>query len=366
MTRNNFLQLENLTNMRDLKYLLAYTAPLLVLAGLYWQGAWTWGLAIETFAVIPILETLIPASAKNFSTEEEEKLSKRRFFDWLLYLHVPLVYGLLWIFFTKVKTAAFSPAELVGMTFSVGILVGAFGINVGHELGHRSNRREQFLAKFLLLPALYQHFYIEHNRGHHRHVATDADPASARLGEPVYAFWLKSVVKGYLHAWQIEAERLHKVGHTAWSWRNEMMRFQAAQLAYLGAVFAIFGWAGLLAAVVAAVIGILLLETVNYIEHYGLRRKLLPTGRYEPVSSRHSWNSDHELGRIFLYELTRHSDHHYRASRKYQVLRHFDESPQLPFGYPVAIVLALLPPLWFRIMDAEVARVTSIGLLPSG
>jgi len=133
-----------------------------------------------------------------------------------------------------------------------------------------------------------------------------------------------------------------------------MIQFQLAQVGYLLVVGLLFGWKMLPFAVAIAVFGFLMLECVNYIEHYGLRRKLLPNGRYEKVSPRHSWNSDHELGRIVLYELTRHSDHHFKATRKYQILRHIDESPQLPLGYPTSILMALVPPLWFRVMNRRV------------
>lgn len=228
------------------------------------------------------------------------------------------------------------------------------GINVGHELGHRSTKLEQTLAKMLLLPALYMHFFIEHNKGHHKNVGTDADPASARRGELIYTFWWKSISGSYLHAWLLERERLRKEGQPFWSLKNEMLIFQFLQLFYLGAIGVFLGWQMALYALGLALVGVLLLESVNYIEHYGLRRKLLANGRYESVGPAPAWNSDHDLGRIFLYELTRHSDHHYKATRKYQVLRHWEESPQLPIGYPGAIVLSLVPPLWFALMNKRV------------
>lgn len=341
--------------MRDLKYLLAYSAPLLAWAGLEWGGGWTLGVAIETFVLIPIVEIFLPQSTENTAPADEPRRSKAFFFDLLLYLHLPVIFALLWLFFDRIS--AFSLFEKISMTLSMGIILGGFGINVGHELGHRPKWYDQLVAKLLLLPSLYLHFNIEHNRGHHRNVATDEDPASAKLGEPVYRFWVRSTVGSYRNAWKLEALRLKKMGLPALHWRNEMLWFQGIQLAYLGGIGYFFGVETLVFAILAAVVGFLLLETVNYIEHYGLRRNRLPDGRYEPVTLRHSWNSDHELGRIFLYELTRHADHHYRASRKYQILRHFDESPQLPFGYPGSIVLSLLPPLWFRVMDKRVGTV---------
>jgi alkane 1-monooxygenase len=172
-------------------------------------------------------------------------------------------------------------------------------------------------------------------------------------GEWVFTFWFRSISGGWVNAWRLEQERLEKTGKKVVSGENAMIRYTLFQTIWLAGIFILMDWKGLIGAMAIALIGVLLLETVNYIEHYGLRRTTLASGRPEPVSPQHSWNSDHELGRIFLYELTRHSDHHYKATRKYQILRHMDESPQLPFGYPTSIVLSLLPPLWFRVMDKK-------------
>lgn len=341
----------------DIKYLLAYILPLSAFAGIYLGGTWTFAAVIIGFVLIPLLEQLLPGTANNASPLEEEDKLKSKFFDWLLYLNVPLLYGLLGYYFYTLSVANPTTLEIIGMTTSMGLIVGTTGINVGHELGHRSTRHEQFLAKLLLLPALYLHFNIEHNRGHHKHVATEADPTSARFGESLYAFWLRSVFGSYRNAWKLEAQRLHREKKSALTMDNLMIQFQIAQVLYLVGVGLLFGWNIVPFAIVAAISGFLLLESVNYIEHYGLRRMLLPNGRYENVSPRHSWNSDHELGRIFLYELTRHSDHHYKASRKYQVLRHLEESPQLPLGYPASILTAMLPPLWFRMMNQRVPKI---------
>ncbi|MCB0641691.1 MAG: alkane 1-monooxygenase [Phaeodactylibacter sp.] len=341
---------------KDLKYLIAYIAPLAAFLGIYWQGAWSFGSIYVGFVLIPFFELFLPGTDQNFSPEEASNRSHNRLFDWLLYLNIPILYGLLWYYFATISRTPLQPYELLGLTLNVGLIIGTIGINVAHELGHRTNKPEQFLSKTLLLSALYMHFFIEHNRGHHKHVATPEDPATSRRGETIYAFWLRSVTGSYRNAWRLEFERLRRLGLPLWSWHHEMIRFSIAQTAYLLFVGWYFGWTILPFAIAAAVVGFLLLESVNYIEHYGLRRKVLPSGRYEAVSPRHSWNSDHELGRIFLYELTRHSDHHYKATRKYQVLRSMEASPQLPCGYPAAILLSFLPPLWFQLMDKEVRR----------
>lgn len=339
---------------KDSKYLIAYLAPLAGYLGLYFGGWWSLGSIYVGFVAIPILETFLPGTPDNLSPAEESSKLTNRFFDLLLYLNIPILWGLVAYYFHLLGTRPLETYELVCMTLNVGLVVGTIGINVGHELGHRTTQHEQFMSKFLLLSALYMHFFIEHNRGHHKNVATDEDPASARRGEPIYLFWFRSVIGGYLNAWQLESSRLSKMGKAVFSWNNEMLRFQIIQLGYLLTIGLLLGWNMVGFAVGIAVVGFLMLESVNYIEHYGLRRKKLPSGRYEPVQPQHSWNSDHDLGRIFLYELTRHSDHHFKATRKYQVLRHFEESPQLPMGYPVAILMSFIPPLWFAVMNKRV------------
>ncbi len=338
----------------DWKYLIAYTAPLAALAGIFFKGHWSFAGIYVGFVLIPILELIGPQSKANLSEAEEKDKTVSAIFDWLLYLNLPILYVLIGYYLYTIQQGGLAVYEIIGMTCSVGLIVGTIGINVAHELGHRDNPAEQLLSKVLLLSALYMHFNIEHNRGHHKNVGTDEDPASAKYDEPIYRFWLRSVIGGYFNAWKLESGRLRHEKKPLWGLSNEMLWFQLIQVAYLAAIGIFWGWQLVPYALAIAVFGILMLESVNYIEHYGLRRKKLASGRYEPVNPAHSWNSNHEAGRIFLYELTRHSDHHYKATRKYQVLRHFEESPQLPFGYPTSIILSLIPPVWFRIMNPRV------------
>jgi alkane 1-monooxygenase len=350
--------------LRDLKYLTAYIIPLSAALALWLQGVWAWSTVVLAFGLIPIIELFVPANGGNTPEVEEPPREKNRLFDWLLYLNVPLVFGISIWYFILLKIGNLSWPEIVGLTLSTGIVLGANGINVAHELGHRTGLFEQRLAQLLLLPNLYQHFFVEHNRGHHKYVATDRDPATARYGESVYAFWVRSVIGSWRSAWQIERERLQKAGQSFWSWHNMMVRFSAAQTAWLVGVATVFGGAALLGALAIALGGILLLETINYLEHYGLQRRMMDSGRPEPVMPIHSWNSNHELGRIFLYELTRHSDHHYKASRKYQIIRHMEQSPQLPYGYPTSMILALLPPVWFSLMNERAREARELAGVP--
>lgn len=342
--------------LRDTKYLLAYILPLSGFAAVYLGGIGSYLSIIIGFIIIPIIDSITPRSDKNFTAQEEQSKLSNYFFDILLYLNVPLLYALIGYFFYAVANSSYETYEIVGLLMSIGLVIGTTGINVAHELGHRVTKFEQFLAKMLLLPALYLHFFIEHNRGHHKNVATDKDPASSRLNESIYAFWVRSTVYSWISAWNLEADLLKKKSKPVFSLYNQMLRFQLMQLGYLLIVFFIGGLQLVFFTVAIAVFGFLMLESVNYIEHYGLRRRKLASGRYEKVLPIHSWNSDHELGRIMLYELTRHSDHHYKATRKYQVLRHFEESPQLPQGYPGSILMAMVPPLWFKVMNKRVAE----------
>lgn len=342
--------------MRDLKYLIAYLLPASTVLALSWQGLWSWSTLILAFGILPVVELFTPKSTANVPEAAEDARSRRIFFDFLLYLNAPLLFGILGGYLWTITHSTLSTSEFLGLSLGVGIMAGTCGINVAHELGHRSLKSAQIVAQIMLLPSLYPHFFIEHNRGHHKNVATDQDPASARLGETVFGFWLRSISGGYRNAWRLEKERLTQAGLPVFSLSNLMLRYTLMEALWLAGIGSFFGLIGLLGAFIVALVSILLLETVNYIEHYGLRRQNLPNGKPEPVSPRHSWNSDHELGRIFLYELTRHSDHHFKSTRKYQILRHLDESPQLPFGYPTSIVLSLCPPLWFTLMDKRVLQ----------
>ncbi|EAR02799.1 alkane 1-monooxygenase [Maribacter sp. HTCC2170] len=340
--------------MKDLKYLAAFTLPASALLSIQLLGYWSYFTPLYAFVIIPILEILLPLDTTNTTLEERKKKKHQQIFDWLLYLNIPVVYGLLIYALWLINSQSLSYLEIVGITISVGIVLGTNGINVAHELGHRNKTKERYLAKLLLLPSLYMHFYIEHNHGHHANAATKNDPATAKYNQSVYSFWFTSVIKQYINSWKIQ-QKLRKNNNTPlFSVRHDMLWYSIIQVTYLLLVFTFFNLNGLYFAIGTAIVGFLLLETVNYIEHYGLLRSKLPSGRYERVKEIHSWNSNHVVGRIVLYELTRHSDHHYKASKKYQILDYHDTSPQMPFGYPTSMVMSLIPPLWFKIMNPRV------------
>ena len=340
--------------MRDIKYLFAYSIPLMTLVSISYDGILTFATPLYAFVFIPILEILLKDYDRGYSEIQKEKRLNNILFDILLYLNIPFVFGLLACGFWVLETKSLMPFEMAGIVLSLGILLATNAINVAHELGHRKTQRERTLSKLLLLPCLYMHFYLEHNFGHHKNVATPEDPATSKKNQSVYHFWITSVLKQYKNAWQIQLSILAKGNHTYFSLKNDMLWYSIFQLCYLDLCFLFFGTSGLLFALAVGVLSFVFLETINYVEHYGLVRKKLPSGRYERVQTHHSWNSNHIIGRIVLYELTRHSDHHFKASKKYQILENKKESPQLPFGYPTSILLSLVPPLWFWIMNSRI------------
>ena len=337
------------------KYLIAYTLPLATFLSLYLGGFWSFATLIESFLIIPLLELLLPPNQENGVVDDVKKTSM--FYDVLLYLMVPVQFALLSYFLYTITFTALQPFEIVGMILSMGIQCGAIGINVAHELGHRNSAFERFLSKSLLLSSLYMHFIIEHNHGHHRNVATPDDPATARTGEPVYFFWFRSILGTFTSAWHIEKMLQKQKNSTYLTIRNRMVQLILVELSFMIAIYMLFGKMGVLSFVAISIIGILMLETVNYIEHYGLIRKLKEDGKYERVQPWHSWNSDFPIGRIVLFELTRHSDHHYKSSKKYQTLQHLEQSPQLPTGYPGMMLLSLVPPLWFKVINPRLEQV---------
>ena len=342
--------------MKDLKYLAAFSIPLICFLGIFLKGNWVWATPIFGFICIPVLELVFPVDITNLEPEDADNKLKQNIFDWLLYLNLPIVFGLVFYAFVIVYSVNLATYEFIGLVFSVGIVLSVNGINVAHELGHRQTTNERFLGKALLLPSFYMHFYIEHNFGHHLHAATPEDPATAKYNQSVYSFWVTSTFRQYFKAWRIQTKLLKTNTKSFFSVKNDMLWYVVFQLTYLISVAYIFGTTVLIFAILSGVIGFIILESVNYIEHYGLLRLKTKSGRYERVKEIHSWNSNHIIGRIVLYELTRHSDHHYKTSKKYQVLDCHTKSPQMPYGYPTSIVLAMFPPLWFKIMNKRVPR----------
>ncbi|RMH86353.1 alkane 1-monooxygenase [Pseudomonas sp. AOB-7] len=328
----------------------------------YWSlgsahaDAWAWLVITVVFGVIPLLDFVVgrdPANPEESS--EVPALEAQGYYRLLSLATVPLLLAmLLWSGWVFVNYQAWSWLGQLGWVLSVGTVMGAIGITVAHELIHKDPQLEQRAGGLLLAAVCYAGFKVEHVRGHHVHVSTPEDASSSRFGQSLYAFLPHAYKHNFLNAWKLEAERLKRRGLPALHWRNELIWWYAISALFLLGFALTLGWLGALFFLGQAVMAFTLLEVVNYVEHYGLHRRKLDNGRYERTNPHHSWNSNFLLTNLFLFHLQRHSDHHAYAKRRYQVLRHFDDSPQLPNGYAGMIVLALIPPLWRAVMDPRV------------
>ena len=339
--------------MRSLKYIFA---PLSIAFFAYisftQRGMFTYSAFLYAYAFIPLAEFFLKNDETNLSEIEEQLAKRNRIYDVVLYFSFLIHLVLLVKFLFCLQDPSLEVYEIVGRTLSMG-LMSTFAINLGHELGHRSTKGEQFLAKVMLLTTLMMHFFIEHNRGHHKHVATKEDPSTARKNELVYTFWFRAIFNEYLSAWRLEKQRRKAINLPNISLGNEMVQFQLIQISLVFIIYKIFGLFICLLFILSAAVAYLSFETVQYIEHYGLLREKDEKGRYKKVQAHHSWNSNHVFGRLMMFNLSRHSDHHYRPGKKYQILKHHDVSPQLPTGYPGMMILSLIPPLWFKVMNPK-------------
>jgi alkane 1-monooxygenase len=318
------------------------------LAVFWWMGP------LFVYLVIPFLDIFFGDDPSNPPEEIVAWLDQDRYYRWVTYAFLPLqLVAFFTGFWLMTRHGGLPVIDRIGIAVTLGSLNGV-AINTAHELGHKKEHLERWFARIALAPSGYGHFFIEHNRGHHVRVATPEDPASSRLGESFWAFWPRTVSGSLRNSWRLERTRLRRMDRRVLSLRNDVLNAWAMTVVLWAAVVILFGVGTLPYLVLQGVFAFSLLEAVNYLEHYGLVRQQLPNGRWERVDPRHSWNNNHVVTNLFLYQLQRHSDHHANPTRRYQALRHFEESPQLPSGYATMIVLCYFPPLWRRVMDPRV------------
>jgi alkane 1-monooxygenase len=339
---------------RFIKYLVAWILPVFAYFSLSGHGWVTFSPLIFAFVFIPLLDQCVGLNERNLSDVERAVAEHSRGYDIVLQLTVLIQVACTVYFLRVMADATLTHMEITGRILCMGLMNGVFGINVAHELGHRTDYYHRFLAKILLSTTLFLHFYVEHNKGHHRNVSTPEDPATARFNESIYAFFLRTIPNSYASAWHIIAKELQRKKIPFWSLRNEMILYTMVHVLTIAAIVAISGWLIALYFVLAALFGIVLLETVNYIEHYGLMRKKVSANRYEDVQAWHSWNSDFVIGRLVLFELTRHSDHHWQPNKPYVLLDSVPDSFQMPAGYPAMMLLTFFPRAWFAVMNKRV------------
>ncbi|KRF00767.1 alkane 1-monooxygenase [Nocardioides sp. Soil777] len=323
-------------------------------------GVWFWLGPIVILGVVPAIDLVVGLDRANPPDDVIEALENDRYYRWITYLFLPIQYaGFVGAFYLLAHPEAIGGMgvlDKVGMAVSIGC-IGGIGINTAHELGHKKEANERWLSKIALAQVAYGHFYIEHNRGHHVRVATPEDPASSRLGESFYRFWPRTVLGSLRSAWRLEKRRYARRKQHPFHLGNDVLNAWLMTAVLWGGLVAWLGPGVAPYLVLQAVVGFSLLEVVNYMEHYGMLRQKVGVGerrRYERVLPSHSWNSNNIATNVLLYHLQRHSDHHANPTRRYQALRDFEESPVLPTGYAGMIVLAIVPPVWRRVMDPRV------------
>jgi alkane 1-monooxygenase len=344
-------------------WLLSLLLPSLVGAGPLLASAFDdprllWAPLLLAYVLLPLLDGLLGADRSNPPESALAELEADPYYRYVTWAVVPLLWG--WFLFGAWYA---SQPELplhgyLAVALATGV-VGGFCINAGHELGHKKGTLERWLAKLVLAPTAYGHFFVEHNRGHHRDVATPDDPASARMGESIWRFVVREWPGAWRRAWQLERERMQREGRATLSLRNDIVQTSLITLALWATLVAWLGTGVLPFLLLAAAWANFQLSSANYIEHYGLLRQRDADGRVERCQPRHSWNSNSLVSNWVLFHLQRHSDHHANAARRYQALRHFDEAPQLPTGYFGMFLLAYVPALWFRVMDPRL--VAAVG-----
>lgn len=349
--------------MRWLPFGFGYLYAAAVLAGVVWQGAWLAAPALLSFVVLPLVDASVGLHLWNPAPADEARLARSRALRLVTWGWVPVGVGVTLYAIATAASPSCTWSERLWLALGVGLMNSVVGIVYAHELVHQASRFEQFLGEVLLTLVTYTHFRIEHVFGHHRYIGTPRDPATARYGEGFYRFWARSVYGQLRSAWYLECDRLARAGRARISFSNRALMYALVIVAVYAAIGLAWGWVGVALFALQSAIAFTSLEITNYVEHYGLLRARREDGSYETVRPSHSWNSAHRITNWFLINLGRHSDHHAAASRRWQILRTYDEeaAPQLPSGYAAMYLLALVPPLWFAVMnprvrEADVAR----------
>ena len=330
--------------------------------GLHAMTGNEWWLVFPIFlnyGIAPVLDWLVGEDENNPPEEVAMQLDQDRYYRWLTWLAVPLHYVTLFGTAAYAALAGLSGWGFLGLAIVAGMTAG-LAINTGHELGHKNSRLEKNLSKWVLAVPAYGHFWIEHNRGHHRDVATASDPASARMGESIYKFARREIPGAFLGAWRQERDRLERRGKSAWHADNQILQSFAISLGVAILLMLAFGWIMVPFLVIHHALAYWQLTSANYIEHHGLLRRPDENGKLERCQPHHSWNSNHVISNLVLFHLERHSDHHTHPLRRYQSLRHFENLPRLPNGYFGMYLLAYVPSLWFHVMDPRLLSLPHI------
>ncbi|AJD48670.1 alkane 1-monooxygenase [Isoalcanivorax pacificus W11-5] len=352
------------TDQKRYLWMASILLPLLAVsgvAGYFWLTS-EWALLaplVFLYGVVPALDNLFGSDENNPPEELVPQLEEDRYYRILTWLTVPMHFIVLFAMAWFVGTTELSLWAMVAVALTAGIYSG-LGINTAHELGHKKPLLERRLARLALAVSTYGHFCVEHNRGHHRDVATGEDPASSRMGESIYKFMLREIPGAFRRGWEEEQQRLQRKGKSVWSLENEILQSYALSAVIQVGLIATFGWVMVPFLLIHNFWAWFQLTSANYIEHYGLLRERKENGRYEHCQPHHSWNANYIFSNILLFHLERHSDHHANPTRRYQSLRNFDNIPELPNGYFGMFLVAYIPWLWYRVMDKRLLALPHI------
>lgn len=305
-----------------------YLLPLIYLCTLYFGGYATFLIPILMYFLTPLLEVALGDDPGGAIVPDAR-------FNMALYLWI--IPHMLTLMISAWVIDRMSFIEIVGMILSSGTIIGSVGITVAHELVHRNSSNIKLIGQILTMSMFYGHFYFSHVFGHHANLCTENDPNTARKNETIHRFLYRSISGGYLQAWEIANK--FKRG-------NILCFYHMVQIIYIWFILSWFGWLALLYVVLSSIVAILLLESINYVEHYGLTRE-----RGSRITEHHSWNTNKEVTNTLLFRIQRHSGHHENSKTEYPELVVRDDAPQLPAGYGGCLILAHIPYLWFKIMN---------------
>ena len=338
-----------------LPFFLSFVLIPFVWIGATQGGLWVLLTPLATWYLFSIIDMLTGLNTENADPETSE--DQLFWYKLLTQIWVPLQFLTLFGLIAYVSRAEhLNGWEIFGVMFGCGVMSGTVGIVYAHELLHQKNKLERWLGDILLAMVLYSHFRSEHLLVHHVYVGTPRDPVTARYNEGFHRFYPRVLRESLLSSFRAERAMLARRGLPWTHGSNPFWRYWALQGGLLVLAGIVGGWSGVLLFVVQAGVAIWQLEVVNYVEHYGLTRKHLGEGKYEHVQPRHSWNAAHKATNWLMINLQRHSDHHYKPDRRFPLLQNYDadEAPQLPYGYPLMALAAMVPPLWKRVMNPKV------------
>lgn len=314
---------------------------------------WFIQILLYTYILPILLDVIGGRTANNIAAERRSDLNGAEY-KWLVRFLAIKVLILKVLAFKIISVGRYDDIDSMIIAFFVGQSIGSYGIFIAHELMHRSSRWDRMLGDLVLITTLYPHFSIHHVYGHHRHVGTSLDSATSRYGETIYAFLPRSIIGGFTQSWSIEAARLKKSGRNPLSIHNRMLRYFVGTAAFVLALYGFWGAMAVVGLVIHAVVAVCTLETINYIQHYGLERRETSPGQFERYDVAHAWSAETRFTNAYWLGLGRHSDHHHMASRRFETLRYRSGELELPAGLPAMFLLAWLPPVWFKVMNPRI------------